>query len=379
MFLAALILASKYLQDRNYSARAWSKISGLQTQEINVNEKAFLAAIDWRLHISEVVFQKWTDLVLKYTSAPSASPVSPTRDTHLTDEEIRRKEWCDLIAQLSPDLREVQFPEQHDMLNNEPSSAQVDLTPAALKRSTAPAPLQLNRTHSDPLPPRSIEPQIQSTSAFNALQHSTFTTVEPTPRPAIACIAQSPASSLSSCFQEKRPPFRPRLTEPASITRRSSTLSVCTPASPVPNRLRYTPRMDSIHLIVKPSPRLTSLPSPRALATIMNTTTPISSPRMQDAARTLNMLRGDAGNSTGQSTGNTPVTRKRSFPSMVSGNVSAGSTGVTPRMRGLGGFGSPIMACGSPVGERGGNKRVRCGLGEFEGGSFEGGVAQGVR
>jgi hypothetical protein len=29
MFLAALILSSKSLQDRNYSARAWSKISGL--------------------------------------------------------------------------------------------------------------------------------------------------------------------------------------------------------------------------------------------------------------------------------------------------------------------------------------------------------------
>ena len=33
MFLAALVLASKYLQDRNYSARAWSKISGLQIKE----------------------------------------------------------------------------------------------------------------------------------------------------------------------------------------------------------------------------------------------------------------------------------------------------------------------------------------------------------
>ncbi|KAI5778730.1 hypothetical protein EDC01DRAFT_605349, partial [Geopyxis carbonaria] len=74
MFLAALILASKYLQDRNYSARAWSKISGLNHQEINFNEKAFLHAVDWKLHISEGVFQKWTDLVLKYTSNPSPSP-----------------------------------------------------------------------------------------------------------------------------------------------------------------------------------------------------------------------------------------------------------------------------------------------------------------
>ncbi|RPB14732.1 hypothetical protein P167DRAFT_459855, partial [Morchella conica CCBAS932] len=65
MFLAALILASKYLQDRNYSARAWSKISGLNTLEININEMAFLDAVNWKLHISETVFQKWTDLVLK--------------------------------------------------------------------------------------------------------------------------------------------------------------------------------------------------------------------------------------------------------------------------------------------------------------------------
>jgi hypothetical protein len=49
MFLAALILASKYLQDRNYSARAWSKISGLKVCEINTNEMAFLEAVNWKL------------------------------------------------------------------------------------------------------------------------------------------------------------------------------------------------------------------------------------------------------------------------------------------------------------------------------------------
>lgn len=67
MFLAALILASKYLQDRNYSARAWSKISGLNTTEINQNEIAFLKAVSWELHIPETLFQRWTEIVLKYT------------------------------------------------------------------------------------------------------------------------------------------------------------------------------------------------------------------------------------------------------------------------------------------------------------------------
>ncbi|EGE79731.1 G1/S-specific cyclin Pcl5 [Blastomyces dermatitidis ATCC 18188] len=74
MFLSALILASKYLQDRNYSARAWSKISGLNTLEINQNELAFLEAVGWKLHISEAVFQRWTDIVLKYTPSAGGSP-----------------------------------------------------------------------------------------------------------------------------------------------------------------------------------------------------------------------------------------------------------------------------------------------------------------
>jgi len=74
MFLAALILASKYLQDKNFSARAWSKISGLNITEINANELAFLAAVNWRLHISDCIFDKWTKIVLKCTPTTSILP-----------------------------------------------------------------------------------------------------------------------------------------------------------------------------------------------------------------------------------------------------------------------------------------------------------------
>ncbi|KAF2639295.1 hypothetical protein P280DRAFT_403451 [Massarina eburnea CBS 473.64] len=75
MFLAALILASKYLQDRNYSARAWSKISGLKVCEINTNEMAFLAAVNWKLHITDPIWEKWQEVVLRHT--PSSQPPSP--------------------------------------------------------------------------------------------------------------------------------------------------------------------------------------------------------------------------------------------------------------------------------------------------------------
>jgi len=94
MFLAALILASKYLQDRNYSARAWSKISGLKVCEINTNEMAFLEAVNWKLHITDPIWEKWQEVVLRHT--PQGPPPSPGASLPNT--------WKDVIPMLTPEL-----------------------------------------------------------------------------------------------------------------------------------------------------------------------------------------------------------------------------------------------------------------------------------
>ena len=75
MFLTALILASKYLQDRNYSARAWSKISGLPLKEINENERRYLSIVCWDLHVPRETFENWSKIVLNVCrlSAPEDS------------------------------------------------------------------------------------------------------------------------------------------------------------------------------------------------------------------------------------------------------------------------------------------------------------------
>ncbi|GAA6034110.1 hypothetical protein JCM8097_000700 [Rhodosporidiobolus ruineniae] len=81
MFLASLISASKYLQDRNYSNRAWAKISGLSVQEINKNERAFLRLTGFQLHLKAEDFQRWTDRLSTLTaptSSPSTSLPSPS-------------------------------------------------------------------------------------------------------------------------------------------------------------------------------------------------------------------------------------------------------------------------------------------------------------
>ena len=102
MFLAALILASKYLQDRNFSARAWSKISGLQTCEINSNEMTFLSAVNWKLHIPQPVFDKWTDIVLRYS--PSAQVHAPPRSSPTSPHN-----WKSIIPLLTPELDTIEF------------------------------------------------------------------------------------------------------------------------------------------------------------------------------------------------------------------------------------------------------------------------------
>jgi hypothetical protein len=105
MFLSALILASKYLQDRNYSARAWSKISGLNTLEINQNEMAFLLAVNWRIHITDAVFQRWTDIVLKYTPT---QPPSPGVACSRVAEHKSADTWKSVILKLNPELDNIE-------------------------------------------------------------------------------------------------------------------------------------------------------------------------------------------------------------------------------------------------------------------------------
>ncbi|KAF9370694.1 hypothetical protein CPB97_002537 [Podila verticillata] len=65
-FLAALMVASKYLQDRNYSNKAWAKISGLSIKEINANELIFLKLIDYSLFVSNETFMRWTGLLVAH-------------------------------------------------------------------------------------------------------------------------------------------------------------------------------------------------------------------------------------------------------------------------------------------------------------------------
>ncbi len=129
MFLAALMLASKYLQDRNYSTRAWSKISGLRIPEINENETEYLRCIDYRLHMKRDAFENWSKIVLSLSKLSKIQPgcvsksdtfrksgpgpnailaamaADPTlRDTSCKYASYSNQWWTDLLKKLEPEI-----------------------------------------------------------------------------------------------------------------------------------------------------------------------------------------------------------------------------------------------------------------------------------
>ncbi|KAJ3219373.1 hypothetical protein HDU67_001592 [Dinochytrium kinnereticum] len=78
MFLSALIVAAKYLQDRNYSNKAWAKISGLPLEEINKNEFEILRILDYDLFVSQKTYLSWSTMLLARTSQIRKDPACPT-------------------------------------------------------------------------------------------------------------------------------------------------------------------------------------------------------------------------------------------------------------------------------------------------------------
>ncbi|CAG7944207.1 unnamed protein product [Penicillium salamii] len=248
MFLAALILASKYLQDRNYSARAWSKISGLNTLEINQNELMFLKAVGWRLHIDEATFQRWTDLVLKLTpgaGGPTAEgqcwqTVLPrlTPELELAESEPRTP----VSAMGGMDLGLSESPSPRSMPSNE-SIRSREQTPAgarSLPRALEPTPRMdfsnlampgMPRPTMLPTPQMTPQSQMASTPAASMAAYCH--------RPSI-CTAMSQAQNagMARSTLDQRPPmsFCPRTQSfdgyPAAVRRSSLARSTSSASSP---------------------------------------------------------------------------------------------------------------------------------------------------
>ena len=186
MFLAALILASKYLQDRNYSARAWSKISGLKVCEINTNEIAFLQAVDWQLHVEAKKFERWQMIVMSHTPPLQASGLYHA--------------WKAVIPLLTPELDTIEVASRSSPfreLQKRPVEDVEPLSPMSYGSPTESTPTPLTCR-----PPRFLEPKPDMLPPTPCLARmGPLPTPQLTPR---SSAASTPAASLAA-WGSRRP------------------------------------------------------------------------------------------------------------------------------------------------------------------------------
>lgn len=78
MFLASLISAHKYLQDKTYKNKAWTQISGLPVEQINHAERIFLCLLDYQLYIKKDTYDHWLQLVQHQIGKPCPSSYPAT-------------------------------------------------------------------------------------------------------------------------------------------------------------------------------------------------------------------------------------------------------------------------------------------------------------
>ncbi|KAM6502009.1 hypothetical protein JOM56_001986 [Amanita muscaria] len=95
-FLAALILASKFTQDKCYSNRAWAKLSGLTPREISRCERALGEVLEWRLWVGKLpVATQATPRALHRSQSESCLKSRPSEPFLLQDEHGRSSATTD--------------------------------------------------------------------------------------------------------------------------------------------------------------------------------------------------------------------------------------------------------------------------------------------
>ncbi|RCH90719.1 hypothetical protein CU098_006993 [Rhizopus stolonifer] len=63
LFIVALMLANKFLDDHTYTNQSWSEVSGMKVEDLNIMEAEFLVAIDYKLFVRAQEFAIWKILL----------------------------------------------------------------------------------------------------------------------------------------------------------------------------------------------------------------------------------------------------------------------------------------------------------------------------
>ncbi|KAI9300229.1 hypothetical protein BJ944DRAFT_188548 [Cunninghamella echinulata] len=73
LFIVALMLANKFLDDNTFTNKTWSEVSGMKVQDLNIMESEFLEALEYTLFVREDDYKKWKS-ILDYCRGKMATP-----------------------------------------------------------------------------------------------------------------------------------------------------------------------------------------------------------------------------------------------------------------------------------------------------------------
>jgi len=87
IYVAALVTATKYLEDNTFTNKAWAEITAIPLPQLNLLEMNFLFRLDFNIHVPEQQYSKWLASLLEFTTkgkattssaaaSPAASPAS---------------------------------------------------------------------------------------------------------------------------------------------------------------------------------------------------------------------------------------------------------------------------------------------------------------
>ncbi|KAF6760134.1 hypothetical protein DFP72DRAFT_1042730 [Ephemerocybe angulata] len=225
-FLAALILASKFTQDKCYSNRAWAKLSGLPPREIGRCERALGSALEWRLWVGKTSstseqaspLQSHRPMVRSQSEPslimPVASPIECITHTPASASSAPLPENAAANVVLGDSPRVPRERRTIKRASTLPSGAMSDALALASN----------NATQSGPFPD---VPSEYAQSDLGAITSSTLVHAQASLFPSVQLHAPSPTLSTSASTLSNSPsPDMPGLTySPSSVS--SSPSSAC--------------------------------------------------------------------------------------------------------------------------------------------------------
>ncbi|KAJ2853065.1 hypothetical protein J3B02_003303 [Coemansia erecta] len=143
MFVVALMLASKYLEDNTFTTQTWSEVSHLPAKELTIMQREFLMALDHRLHVPKTEYSAWITQLQTIVLGGSKGMYGIIL---ASPKPVSIQSPVDFQVVPSPAASQYHEPPSMDMLPTPPSKRMRQVAPAA----TFPAFIAPVNAHSQP-------------------------------------------------------------------------------------------------------------------------------------------------------------------------------------------------------------------------------------